>query len=145
VLGGGLSSGIADTVGLVHGLQLGVRPSRGSGGALTVSALRASDSALTEWHFHLDAGYLWSLDYGPLRPRWGAAVGSGLLVQDVPEGSARYSPLFELGPVLGLTCDVTQRAGLWSELSLPARLYRQDARWAVAFAPSAWLGAFLSL
>jgi len=145
VLGGGLSSGVASNVGIVHGLELGVRPSHANGGALTIGALRASDGALNEWHFHVNAGWLWSLDHGPIRPWLGGAVGSGLLVQDVTEGSARYSPLFELGPVLGLTSDITQRVGLWSELSLPGRLYRHDARWAVTFAPSAWLGAFLSL
>jgi hypothetical protein len=145
VLGAGLASGVANTAGIVHGLQLGLRPAQANGGALTASALRASDGALTEWHLHLDGGWLWSVEYGPIRPWWGAAVGSGLLIQDVADGSARYSPLFEAGPVLGLTSALTQRFGLWSELALPARAYRRDAHWAVAFAPSAWLGAFLSL
>jgi len=144
-LGAGLSSGVATSAGIVHGLSLGVRPARANGGALTLSALRASDGALTEWAFHLDGGWLWSLDFGPVRPWAGAAVGTGLLVQDVARGSARYSPLFELGPVLGLTSDITERVGLWAELTLPARLYRHDARWTAAFAPSAWLGAFLSM
>ena len=145
VLGAGLSSGVANTAGVVHGLQLGLRPGHANGGTLTLGALRASDGALTEWHLHLDGGWLWSLDYGAIRPWWGASAGSGLLIQDIAGNSARYSPLFEAGPVLGLTSGLTQRFGLWSELTLPARLYRRDAQWAVAFAPSAWLGAFLSL
>jgi hypothetical protein len=145
VLGAGLSSGVANTAGIVHGLEFGLRPASANGGTLTVGALRASDGALTEWHLHLDGGWLWSLDYGSIRPWWGASVGSGLLIQDVAEGSARYSPLFEAGPVLGLTSELGRRFGLWSELTLPARLYRRDAQWTVAFAPSAWLGAFLSL
>jgi len=145
VFGGGLSSGVANSVGIVHGLQLGVRPAQANGGALTVGALRASDGALTEWHLHLDGGWLWSLEYGSVRPWWGGAVGSGVLIQDVAEGSARYSPLFQAGPVLGLTSDVSRHWGLWSELTLPVCLYRQDSHWAAAFAPSAWLGVFFDL
>jgi hypothetical protein len=145
VLGAGLSSAVANTAGIVHGLQLGLRPGHANGGTLTTSALRATDGALTEWHFHLDGGWLWSLDFGPIRPWWGASVGTGLLIQDIADGSARYSPVFEAGPVVGLTSDLTQRWGLWSELALPGRAYRRDADWVVAFAPSAWLGAFLNL
>jgi caspase domain-containing protein len=145
VLGGGLSSGVANTVPIVHGLQLGLRPTQSNGGALTVSALRAEDGALAEWHLHLDGGWLWSLGHGPVRAWWGVALGSGLLIQDVTSRSARYSPLFEAGPVLGLTSELNQRLGLWSELTSPGRLFRRDAQWAVALAPSAWLGAFLSL
>ncbi|HKO46259.1 MAG TPA: hypothetical protein VJV79_00965, partial [Polyangiaceae bacterium] len=123
----------------------GLRPATANGAALTVSALRAGDGALSEWHFHVDGGWLWSLAHGPVRPWVGGAVGSGLLIQDMVGSSARYSPVFEAGPVLGLTSDINQRLGFWSELSLPGRLYRRDANWALAFAPSVWLGAFLSL
>ncbi len=152
VLGGGLSTGVADVVPLIHGLKVGLRPAKVQGLAVSLEVLGASDGPLTEWHVNANAGWLWSLAHGPVRG-WGGAVVAGSLLTQVPRSDAslpneaplsvRRSPALGAGPVLGLTTDVTPRFGMWSELELLGLLHRRDGRSVVSAVPSAWWGGSL--
>ncbi|HVR21284.1 MAG TPA: caspase family protein [Polyangiaceae bacterium] len=140
VLGGGISSGIAENLSTTQGLNFGMRPNAGSGLSLSLEALRAADGPLVEWHFAANAGWLWSLGSGPFRGWLGGMVGAGLLSQAVEGQPQRSSAFVDAGPVLGLTADVAGHFGLWTELELAGVLLRQDDQVALSFMPSAWLG-----
>jgi hypothetical protein len=145
VLGGGLSTGVADSVTITHGVSAGLRRLTGSGLALSLALLTDEEGPLREWHVRANAGYLWSLGQGKVRGHFGALLGGGLLNQTVREEPARRTGFFELAPVLGLTADFGTRFGFWSELDLSGALYQSDDRLAFSFMPSAWLGGSLRL
>jgi hypothetical protein len=145
VLSAGLSTGIADVVAVTHGMNLGLRPMTGNGVALSIAALMDSEGPLAERRYQANAGFLWSLGQGKVRGVLGGMLGGGLVRQSVDGTSTRQSGFFQAGPVLGLTTRMAGRFGLWSELELPAVLYRADATLALSFMPSAWLGGSFEL
>ena len=143
VVGGGLSTGVADIVPLIHGLKVGLRPAKSHGLALSLEVLGASDGPLTEWHVNANAGWLWSVAHGPVRGWGGAVVAGGVLTQGGESLNERSSPSLGAGPVLGLTADVTRRFGMWSELELLGLLHRRDGHSVVSAVPAAWWGGSL--
>jgi hypothetical protein len=145
VLGGGISTGVADSISVTHGVSAGLRQLRSSGLALSVAFLLDTEGPLREWHLHANAGWLWSVGWGNVRGHLGALVGGGLLDQAVAGQPARRTGFVDLAPVLGLTTDFGPRFGLWSELELSGALYQRDDRLAFSFMPSAWLGGYLRL
>jgi hypothetical protein len=140
VLGGGISSGVAENLSTTQGLNFGMRPNAESGLSLSLEALRASDGPLVEWHFAANAGWLWSLGRGPVRGWLGGMAGAGLLSQAVEGLPEQSSAFVEAGPVLGLTAEVAGHFGVWTELELSGALLRRDDELVLSFMPSAWLG-----
>ena len=143
VAGGGLSTGVADVVPLIHGLKVGLRPATSHGLVVSLAVLGASDGPLTEWHVNANAGWLWSVAHGPVRGWGGAVVAGGLMTQGGEDLNEGRSPSVGAGPVVGLSADVTPRVGMWSELELLGLLHRRDGRSVVSAVPSAWWGASL--
>jgi uncharacterized caspase-like protein len=145
VLGGGLSTGVADSVTVTHGVNVGLRRPAGSGVALSLALLTADQGPLREWHLRADAGFLWSLGQGKVRGHFGALAGGGLLNQAAEGMPARRAGFVAVAPVLGLTVDFGARFGFWSELDLSGAFYQRDDRLAFSFMPAAWLGGSLRL
>jgi hypothetical protein len=145
VLGGGVSTGVADVIALTHGVNAGLRPVDRSGPALSLAALFAGEGALEEWRARASIGWLWVAGGRKLHLQWGGLLGAGLMSQSVSGERARTTGFFELSPVLGLSASVTDGFGLWSELELSGAGYRRDGALAWSFMPSAWLGAGLRL
>ncbi|HEX6272800.1 MAG TPA: caspase family protein [Polyangiaceae bacterium] len=145
VLGGGLSTGVAENIPLLTGLSAGLRPWRASGPALSLDVLTGNDGPIREWRVQAGGGFLWSLGGGPVRG-WGGALGSiGWLHQSVSAQPGLDSGSLSLGPVVGMSTDVADSLGVWSELSLAAMLHQRDDDAAVSAVPSAWFGASLRL
>jgi hypothetical protein len=145
VLGGGISTGVAEEVPLLRGVTVGMRPGGASGPALSLDVLTASDGPLREWRLELGGGWLWSVGKGKVRG-WGGFLASGAwLHQELSEGSDLDSAALLLGPSLGLSTDVAHAFGIWSELTFAGMLHQRDEETALSFAPSAWIGASLRL
>ena len=145
VLGGGLSSGIAQNVPVLQGANFGVRPGSSNGPALSLEVLGADDGLLHEWRMMGSGGWLWSIGSGKFRGWGGGMIGGGLLLQQLEGSPNRRSAAGALGPVLGFSTEVSEPFGLWSELGLSALLHQRDEEAAVTFVPTAWLGASLGL
>jgi len=145
VLGGGISTGIAEEVPLLRGLTAGIRPGGASGPALSLDVLSASDGPLREWRVQLGGGWLWSIGRGKVRGWGGFFANGGWLHQALSEGPDLDSAALSLGPTLGLSTDVAGAFGIWSELMLAGMLHQRDDETALSFVPSAWLGASLRL
>ncbi len=145
VLGAGLSTGVADVIGVTHGVNAGIRPFERSGPALSLAALFAEEGALGEWRARASIGWLWSLGARRVRVQAGGLLGGGIMSQTVSGQRARTTGFFDLSPVIGLGASLTETFGLWSELELSGTAYRRDGALAWSVMPSAWLGAALRL
>ena len=145
VLGGGISTGVAEEVPLLRGVTVGVRPGGTNGPALSLDVLTASDGPLREWRVQLGGGWLWSVGKGKVRGWGGFTAYGGWLHQELSVGPDLDSAALLLGPTLGLSTDVAHAFGIWSELTFAGLLHQRDEETTLSFAPSAWIGASLRL
>jgi hypothetical protein len=145
VAGGGLATGIADVLPVMHGLSVGLRPQRGSGLALSLELLSAWDGPLAERHLFARAGWLWSAAYGPVHGFAGAMAGPGWLAQELEGAPSRHSAALSAGPVLGLSAQLSESLAMWSELQLSGLVHRRENATTLSLAPCAWLGGSLRL
>lgn len=141
-VGGGVSSGVADDLGVLPSVRARLDAPMGLSLAITASSRRGAGyretSALALVGFRL----------GVARERWtasaGIEVGGGFVVQSQIEPAA-YSGVFSAGLVGGASIAVVPRVSVALDATLPAALLRRDDRLAVIALPAAWLGIAITL
>ena len=141
-LGGGVSSGIADDLGVVPNLRARLDSPFGVSLALTTGT--RTGPGFRETSSLALVGYRRGLASGRWAVSAGVEAGGGVVVQSQIEPTA-YSGVFAAGLVAGASVDIVPRVSLALDATLPAALLRRDGELAVVALPAAWLGLSVRL
>jgi hypothetical protein len=143
-LAGGVQPAIADGVGALPSLQLGI------GAAATGAALRlrlgsARGVGFRESSAIAIAGYRWTRERSRLGAWIGADLGGGAVAQDIDVTRRRWTGVIAGGPAAGLAVRVGGPLALAIEGHAPLALMRRNGGTAATWLPAAWLGVVIAL
>jgi caspase domain-containing protein len=143
LVAGGTRVGIADGLGALGVVRVGVRPRAPRGPTLSLDVGTRSAGALRESTAFLFAGYRVGWDAGPLRASAGLELGGGL-VRQAFSGETGSTGAVALAPTAGVAIAVTPSIAFTLEGQLPATLVKADDKLRVVALPGAWLGVVVT-
>ncbi|MDB4955332.1 MAG: ICE-like protease [Myxococcales bacterium] len=142
-VGGGGAEGVANNLGLVPSVRLGVQVPQGLtfaivGGSLRHASFRETSSSLL-------VGYRAHIERGALRATAGGEAGGGLVVQTATQGASAYSGALVISPCAGLSVTISGRFSLALEAAVSTTVLERDGKTVIVALPAGWFGAVIAL
>lgn len=139
----GGSGGIAESVGLVPSLRIGlVMP---SGLSIVMTGASRDQGSFRETATYAFVGYRRGLRIGPVRGWLGLEGGGGAVVQSVTHGASAYTGAIAVAPTVGGAVRVSRGVALSLEAALTTALIRRDGTPTIVALPASWLGLLIDL
>jgi hypothetical protein len=142
---GGVQPAIADQVGALPSLQLGIAGDTPTGVALRVRLATARGDGFRESSALALVGYRRGWAGRRLRAWIGADLGGGAVAQDIDTTRRRWSGVLAGGPAAGASLHLDRRFAIGLELQAPLALLRRNGGTVVTWLPAAWLSAIVAL
>jgi hypothetical protein len=142
-LAGGLTSGIADGLGVVPTARAELRLPYGLEAAVLGGSRAGMD--FRETSTAVAAGYRFGLVRGRLTLAGGLELGAGLVAQTPMLGSALYSGTGFAAPTAAVSLRISADLAIGLETSVAAEIVKRDRALTVVMLPAAWLGLVVDL
>ena len=138
----GMTTGVAENLGPMTAMRLGMRSAIPSGVALNLEGAWGQSKTFDEWRALATVGYRWGLDSDQLKTfaYAGAQLGGGVVGQAADDQGTSWTGAGALVPTLGTGYRLGARSALNLELDVTALLYRRDGEYALSLLPAAFLG-----
>jgi hypothetical protein len=136
----GATTGIAENLGPMMAMRLGMRSKVPSGAALNLEGAWGQSKTFDEWRALATVGYRWGLDSSRTFAYAGAQLGGGLVGQAADGKASSWSAAGAVAPTLGSGYRLGARTALNLELDVTALFYRRDGEFALSLLPAAFMG-----
>jgi len=137
---GGATVGVAENLGPMMAMRLGMRSAVPTGAAVNLEGAWGQSRTFDEWRTLATAGYRWGVDSSQTFAYAGAQLGGGAVGQAAQGKSTSWTAAGAFVPTLGTGFRLGARSALNLELDVTALLYRRDGEFALSLLPAAFLG-----